>query len=58
MNKVFIVLYWNYGNQGTEFCGVFKTKELAKQYINKREQNEHERQWFSIYEEEVVDENF
>jgi hypothetical protein len=53
VDKVFVVLYSNYGDQGVEFCGVFKTREIAQAYIDKQEPDIDERQWFDIYEESV-----
>lgn len=50
---VYAVLYCNYGDQGVDFCGVFATKEAAQRYIDKREQNVQERQWFQIEDCEV-----
>jgi hypothetical protein len=55
MDNVFVVLYNNYGDQGVDFCGVFKTRELAEKYIINREPNADERRWFDIYEEEIQD---
>jgi hypothetical protein len=54
VNKVYVVLYYNYGDQGVDFRGCFSSKELAQKYINKTFK-EDEARWCDI-EEEVVDE--
>ena len=40
-------------DQGTDFKGVFANRNLAEKYILEQESNEHERQWWNVYEEEV-----
>lgn len=55
MDKVWVVCHDKYGDQGSDFRGAFSTKELAEQYTIKQQPDEHERQWWDIYEV-IIDE--
>ena len=49
----FVVLHYNYGDQGVAFHGVFNTYELALSYIEEKESDKHEQQSWDILEEQV-----
>lgn len=51
--KVYAVLFYNYGDQGSDFKGVFATREAAEAYIRMTEPNEHEAQYYEIVETQV-----
>lgn len=50
---VFVVLHENYGDQGVDFHGVFRSLEAAEHYVLQCEPSEHERQWWEIRMVEV-----
>lgn len=54
---IYVVLWANYGDQGVDFLGVFKTIELAEKFITNymaaREIKKSERQWFDIVETQL-----
>lgn len=50
MSTVFVVLHENYGDQGVDFHFAFATRELADQYVRKREPRERERTWWEVRE--------
>jgi len=52
---VYVVLFYNFGDQGTAFMGVFSSEEKAQAYINSKEPDENERQYWDI-EECFIDE--
>ena len=57
-NTVFVVVFANYGDQGVDFIGVYKTKQAAQQEIDKREprKDTYHQQDYHISEEEIRDE--
>lgn len=55
---VFVILWYNYGDQGVDFSGVYGTREAAGQAIIAREPDPHEQQYYRIVESEVRDGSF
>jgi len=60
---VYVVLWNNYGDQGSDYLGVFSTREKAEKFTREhmemidkklsRKPNEHELQDYNIIESEV-----
>ncbi len=53
-HRVFIVVHANYGDQGVDVHGAFSTREKAYDYIDTKEPDNHEKQWWSV-EERTID---
>lgn len=51
--KVYVVLWYNYGDQGTDYLGAFSTYEKAEKFIISKVEKYITKQDFKIVESEV-----